>query len=903
MSDKHGDEFKQLTSGTHSGTVRSRNFALQIALARWAGWMQRAAMPVVLLMIALSAFTLRFTIEHLGISTDTSNMLSPELEFRQTYADYRQSFPQHTDTMIVVVTGDTPDLASAASSALARSLRDSGDLFKSVYLPGTGEFFEKNAFLYLDLDALEDAADNLVRMQALIGALAQNTSLQGLFGLSAAALERAETETSLEIEPFLIEIDAALAAANDDRFYQVSWQHLLGSHARGADRRHIIILQPRLDYTVLQPAAGAMQLVRTLAEELQLDPAHGIQIQITGEVALAHEELQSASRGAAIAGILSLIMVAVVLGVGLGSWQLVIATVVTLSCGLIMTAGFAAVAIGHLNLISIAFAVLYIGLGVDYAIHLCLRYRELMRQQLEHGDALRQAMCDIGGSLIICTATTATGFYAFVPTAFTGVSELGLISGSGMIISLVVSLCLLPALLSILPPIRPGNRTQYTASTVARRWLRAPAQYPRQVLWLATGAGFATLLAIQFVHFDSNPINLRNPASESVRAFNELLASSSSSPWNINILADNKAEAHRLSAMLRELPSVKDTVIIDRFIPSRQTEKLALISNLSLLLGPLSSGETSDAVAQPRMQKAALQKFAVAVQSAAAGKHGIQDLTRRLHGNLQQFLSRLAAESASEQELHLLELEQRLLGSLPSLFERLARALQATEIRPQDLPDELLQRWVSNDERYRIDVIATNPLLDSAELDEFVKSVRSIAPNATGPAVFNIESGKVVVAAFTQALLSALAAITILLLILLPRKRDTLFVLLPLLLAAMITAGATVIFGIAFNFANVIALPLLLGIGVDSGVHMVHRYRTAMPVDGDLLGSSTIRAIIVSALTTVCSFGNLAFSPHPGAASMGLLLAIGTVATLLCMLFVLPALLYRQAPLATETVR
>lgn len=898
MSDKHDDESRPLTPGIRNGAARPQHSTLQFALTRWANWMQRGAMPVVLILITLSAITLHFTIEHLGISTDTSNMLSPELGFRKAYADYRQSLPQHTDTMIVVVTGDTPDLAAAASTALARRLRDSGNLFKSVYLPGAGEFFDRNAFLYLELDELKGVIRNLVQVQAFAGRLAQNTSLQGLLDLTASALEQIEAGPSLAIEPILRELGTALMAANQGHFYQVSWQHLLqGSQPRGEELQRLIILQPKLDYALLQPAASAMQMVRSSAEALRLNPAHGVRIQITGEVALAHEELQSASRGAAIAGILSLVMVALVLGAGLRSWQLVIATVVTLACGLILTAGFATVAIGHLNLISIAFAVLYIGLGVDYAIHLCLRYRELMLQQLQHADALRQAMRDIGGSLILCTATTATGFYAFVPTAFTGVSELGLISGSGMIISLFVSLSLLPALLSILPPIQPDNRPQHSAGTVARRWLRAPAHYPRRVLWLAIGISMVTLLALPSVRFDSNPINLRNPASESVRAFNELLANNTASPWNMNILADNETEAARLSEELRNLPSVRDALTVDRFIPSRQAEKLALIGDLSLLLAPLNAAPTHDTLTQPQTRITALKEFSVALENVAAREHSLQDLARRVHGSLQQFLSSLAAEPVNEQEQRLLELEQRLLGSLPAVLERLALALQATEIRPQDLPNDLLRRWVTDDGRYRIDVIASKPLLDNLELAEFVDSVSSIATNATGAAVFNIESGKVVVSAFTQALVSALAAISIILLILLPRKQDTLFVLLPLLFAAMITAAAAVMFGIAFNFANVIALPLLLGIGVDSGVHMVHRYRTAMPVDGDLLGSSTILAIIVSALTTICSFGNLAFSPHPGAASMGLLLTIGTIATLLCMLFVLPALLYRQAPL------
>jgi len=871
------------------------------AMYAWAGWMSRASLPIVTIMMVMSALVLYWTVGHLGMSTDTSDMLSAKLPFRQIYADFQQSFPQYTDTMIVLVDGDTPDLASAASDSLADRLRHSDGLFKSVYQPMGGEFFERHSLLYMNVDELQMLADKLMQFQAFFGRLARDPSLSELLRLTGLALGRVEAGESLEIGPFLRQLDAALTANNDGHFYQVSWQQLLhGSAARMNDRRQLILLQPRLDYSRLQPATDAMQAVRQAIGELQLDPAHGVRAQVTGEVALAYEELQSASRGALIAGVMSLLLVAVVLGMGLGSWQLVLATLITLLSGLIMTAGFAAATIGHLNLISIAFAVLYIGLGVDYAIHLCLRYRELLWQGSSQISAMRRAMCDIGGSLFICTATTATGFYAFVPTSFTGVSELGLIAGTGMVISLALSLSLLPALLSLLPSVRPVARRMSAGNGVSRL-LRMPAKYPRAFLWVAVGATLVSILALPAVRFDANPIDLRDPDSESVRAFNKLLQDSATSPWNLKILADNQAEAKRRVEQTRQLAVVDDAITINRFIPENQPDKLALIDDLNLLLGPLQVASPGRQDTQPQKQLASLQNFAAVVDDFPASPEPLSGTVRHLDKTLQGFLAGLSAEPAAERQRQLLALERSVLGSLPALLNRLATALQATAIRYPDLPTDLLRRWVTGDGRLRIDVFPSQVLDNEADLEKFVTAVQSVAPRVTGPAVFNIESGRVVVSAFAQALLSALVVITFLLLILLPRKRDVILVLAPLSLAAMMTAAIAVVADIPFNFANVIALPLLLGIGVDSGVHMVHRYRTALPDDGDLLGSSTIRAIVVSALTTIFSFGNLAFSPHPGAASMGQLLTIGTGATMFCMLAVLPALLYRRAPLQGKT--
>jgi len=863
-------------------------------LVSWTRGLSRFAWLICLGFIIATLLVLQLTIDRLGISTDTSDMLSARLEFRQIYSDYRESLPQFIDTMIVVVTADTPEQArQAGRSLVARLERDTG-LFKSVYRPGDDEFFDKQGLLYLGINELHSLADRLVGAQALLGYLARDPSLTALLELTEQALDRREPESE-KIVPLLRELDAAVVAASTQRYHRLSWERLLqGGTGGDGPPRQLIILQPRLDYNQLQPAAGAMQAVRQAVLDLDLDTAHGVRVQVTGEVALAYEELQSAKRGAATAGMLSFVLVAVVLGAGLGRWQLVVATVITLVCGLVLTAGFAAVTIGHLNLISIAFAVLYIGLGVDYAIHLCLRYLESLQGGRTHVAALTVAIYQIGGSLVICTLTTAAGFYAFVPTSFTGVSELGLIAGTSMLISLFLSLSLLPALLSALPRIRGGD-AMVKQDRALGRLLRTPARYPRRVLWPAAAAAIVALFALQAVRFDADPINLRDPASESVKAFKELLLDSATSPWTLNVLASDHAGARRLVAKLDGLPEVEAAVSIDRFLPVGQDKKLAVIDDLRLLLGPPPTPPGRSAVSEDRF--AALTGFATAIGTRADANPETAAVARSLRKHLDSYLLALASLSADAREQRLSEFEASLLVNLPPLLGRLRSALEASRFGFADLPAQLRQRWVTPDGRYRIDVLSAKPLLDEPDLQAFVSAVRTVAPRATGAAVFNIESGRVVVSAFVQALLSALLVIVLLLLVLLPRKRDTVLVLVPLLLASLLTAAIAAGLGIAFNFANVIALPLLLGIGVDSGVHMVHRFRRAPPADGDLLGSSTMRAVIVSTLTTIGSFGNLAFSPHPGAASMGLLLAIGTATTLLCMLLVLPALLYRRRPL------
>jgi hopanoid biosynthesis associated RND transporter like protein HpnN len=862
-------------------------------LSWWVDNAARAALAVIALILLGTAAVLYYTVNHLGIDTDLNEMLSKELPFWRLDAEYRQAFPQYADTMLVVIDGATPDLAADSSRVLADRLRQTG-LFKSVYRPGGERFFEKNGLLYLSVEELMTLADNLAEVQPFLAKLTHDQSLRGLFSMLSAAVKAVQEGEHVDLAPLFERIAEALAAAPEHRFYRLSWQELMfGRSATLSERQRFIVLQPYLDYREWQPAEPAMLAVRRLAKELSFNPAHGVEVRITGEMALTYEELQTVTRGAGMTGLLSLAMVTIVLSVGLGSGWLVLATLVTLLVGLILTAGFVSVAIGHLNLISIAFAVLYIGLGVDYAIHFCLRYQELLSQGSSYRSALRETVRDVGGSLLLCSLTTAIGFYAFIPTAYAGVSELGLIAGTGMFISLALTLTLLPALLSVLPAKHLGtsNKRQWRGQGV----LDLPAKYPRTVRIGALILALGALSLLPQVRFDFNPIHLRSPQTESVATFNDLLVHSPTSPWSIVVLAKNAEAGQELTKRLDKLAVVEETITLEDFLPEKQEQKLAIIQDLAVILGP-SLDEAPTALPSRSQQSAALQDFQKTLEQfiqAHGGNSSLKASAHRLHDRLQRFLAALSEQTPEVQKDLSTRLQDSLLGSLPPRLETLKASLKAQPVTFDDLPRDLVERWVAKDGRYRIEVSPKEKLDQNAALRRFVTTVQKVAPRATDSAVFNLEAGNAVIKAFAEAFSYALLAIVLLLLMLLSPKRDTLMVLTPLLLAGALIGAATVLFDIPFNFANVIALPLLLGIGVDSGIHMVHRFRTAPPGNSDLLHTSTAKAVLFSALTTLCSFGNLAFSPHPGTASMGQLLALGVVFTLGCTLIVLPSLLSR----------
>jgi len=861
-------------------------------LAGWVGAAARHAPWVLLAATIVTAGSLYYTVHHLGINTNTDEMLAEELPFRQTYKAFQQQFPQFKDTILIVVDGQTPEQARQAARQLAMGLKQQPQ-FTSAYLPRANDFLDANALLYLSQEELETLADDLAAIQPFLGKLVRDQSLHGLFSMLASATDAAADGEALDLLPLFGRVSTAIESASQGRPHVMSWEEMmLGGETSPANRRQFIIVQPRLDFSRLLAGGPAMRAIRDTAISLKLDEAHGLRVRITGAIALGYEELISVSRGAGVAAIAAMTLVGIVLFIGLGSFRLVAATLITLVMGLILTAGFAAIAVGHLNLISVAFAVLYVGLGVDFAIHLCLRYLELRRDGKSTENAIQAAAGDVGTSLVFCTVTTATGFFCFVPTAYAGVSELGVISGTGMFISLILTLTVLPALISLWRPeqhMTVKHPPFRMPEALGHMVVDLPIRHKRAVLTSAVLVIVAALWLLQGATFDYNPVKLRAADSESVTTFNDLMADSDTTPSRIMALYADASSAARAARDLEGLDVVDRAVTIADYVPADQEEKLFIIEDMGLILGPL-LGEGGDQQAPSAGEPlTAIQALLDSLDAYISTNfdHSASREARRLRAGLSALLPGLTQQGGREQ---LAALEHSMLDTLPMSLNRLNQGLAVQPFTGEALPDAIAGRWVSQEGLYRVEVFPSFDLSDNDALRQFVSAVRELAPEATGGPVFTLEAGDAVIASFKQAFISALVIISLLLLLLFRRMTDTMLVLAPLLLAGTLTAAATVALDIPFNFANIIALPLLLGIGVDSGIHMVHRAQVAMPTDKNLLHTSTARAVLFSTLTTICSFGSLSFSAHRGTASMGQLLTVGVGLTLVCVLLVLPAL-------------
>lgn len=855
--------------------------------------MEWARVPIVILAVIVTFLSLIYIKDNLGMNTSTRDMLSPELPWRQLDLEYERQFTQFTDNILVVIEAATPDQTMDGAKLLYSRLQERTDLFKDIYYPQALSLFQDDALLFLDVDELQDLSDRLAEIQPFLSRLTSDQTLRGLFSMLSDALDALEEGEEIDIAPLVNQINQALFAAINNEAYLLSWHQLMSSGAEKKNLyREFIVLQPTPDFSSLFPARASIAYLQQQAEELNLKDKLSVTMRLTGNAVLAHEEMLSLSKGTEISIALALLVVALIMVVGLGSLRLVLLSLITLIFGLVVTAAFATFAVGELNLISIAFAVLYIGLGVDFAIHYSLRYRELRRAGQENLTAIWEASAATGGSLFLCATTTAIGFFAFIPTDYDGVAELGLISGTGMFISLFVTLTLLPALLGILPQKNFHQKRQGGLPGWIVRLQLFPLTYALPVKIVTLILAVICLLLFTQIRFDHNTLNLQDPRNESVRTYLDLLQESDTTPWNGIVLADGREDAERVIHKLAQQPLVDNVVWLDDFIPVEQDEKLSIIEEMDLLLGGDLPEETIKPPITSEERLHIIQSMSNKLQSQQVP--GEQPALQALQRHLNDYLASIANKKASEQEEALIKLEHSLLDALPGRLQALRRSLNAGYVTQENLPAALVERWRSVEDKYLIEIQPRENLMDNDALRKFVEQLLAVEPRMVGTPVIAIEASDAVATAFQQAFSYAFIVIIILLVLLLDNKRDTLYIIIPLIMAAIFTGAASVLFDIPFNFANIIALPLILGIGVDSGIHILHRFRTDLPADQNLLGTSSARAVLVSALTTIGSIGNLAFSSHLGTASMGKLLTIGIIMTLICMLVVLPSLLAPQ---------
>mgnify|MGYP006277146831 FL=1 len=830
-------------------------------LARRSAHAALAVTAATLVVVVLAGI---YLVQNLRVDTNLDELIDPDAPFRERQRELNAAFPDQDDRLVLVVEGGTLDARLAATRALSERLRSRGDVVRAVFAPAVMPFFVDNGVLFDDLAALERRLDRLAEAQPLVAALARDATPARLTELLAAGFEQEEPPPEL-VEAASRLTPAFVAAANGETA-PVAWLELAGLGPDAASS-FVVEVTPVLNFERLRPGARALAAVRATAAEVAASH-RGVEIAITGEVALEAEELEAAGAGAAGAGLVSVVLVTLVLAWSLRSPGAIAAVLVTLAAGLVLTGAFAMAAIGAFTMISIAFAVLFIGLGVDFAIHVVLRAQEAAGGGRTWRGAVAEGAGATGPALLLCAPTTALAFLAFTPTGYVGLAELGVIAAAGMGVALALSLTLLPALLALLA----GPRQLPPVP-----WPHGAPQLRGVAAALIVAAGFASLAGLGQLRFDGDPLALKDPDAPSVIAFERLLADPERSPYRAALLvADAEtaaAEAERLAAVA----AIGEVVHLASFVPAEQEEKLTLIDDARLFL---ELPQAASPAAAPTAMQAARLRRALARLGAAAPSGELADAARTIARRVER-----APESGAA-------LQASWFRFWPQALERSRAPLAAERVTRDRLPAALVDRYVAADGRERLDLLPAEPLGTVAARRTFVDAVLEAAPDAAGNVVQMVRAAALVARAMVEAIVYALVGVTLVVALVLRRPGEVVGVVGAVLLAAALTVGLMALTGLAFNFANVIVLPLLLGIGVDAAIHLVMRAREAADPERVAV-TSTPRAVFASALTTLASFGALMLSPHAGTASMGLLLTLAVIASLATVLVVLPVWLER----------
>ncbi len=835
---------------------------------------------IIILGLGAAGASAIFAATHFAINTDINKLVSPDLDWRKRELEFAKLFPGHFGSTLVVVEAPTAELVSEASAALTQKLAAQPSLFNSAEDMSGNEFFSRNGLLFRPAADVERLTQGLGKASPLIATLVGDPSLRGLTRtLSLAFVGIQNRMTTLDALARPLSMAAAtmedILARRPDAF---SWQELLsGERPTASDLRRFIEVHPVLDYSALEPGRRSSSAIRQAAADLDLASKYQAHIRLTGSVPMADEEFATVQQGALVNTIGTVVIVLMILWLALKSARLIAAVFINLFVGLTITAALGLMMVGALNMISVAFAVLFVGIGVDFAIQLSVRYRAERHGVPELRPALTLAAKKIGVPLTLAAAAVAAGFMSFIPTDYRGVSELGQIAGVGMLIAYATSITLLPALLATMNP--PGEPEAIGYRTLAPiDWFLQTYRVPVIVGTVAIAVLGSPLL--YFLTFDFDPIHLRSTSTESISTLLDLGGDSRIGINSINVVTPSLDAANTAAARLGKLPQVSGERTLQAFVPQDQEKKLASIQGLAQRLGPVmqrpASKPPSDAENIAALNSTADQLNKVAGDAKGPGA----DAAKRLAAASRK----LAAADASLRE----KAETAFVVPLKRDLGDLSNYLQAQSITVANLPQNLKRQWVTPDGRARVEAAPKGDTNDTEVLRTFARTVLAAYPDAVGGPISILKSGDTVVKAFFEAGTYALLSIAILLWIVLRRFGDVLLTLVPLLLAGAVTLEICVLIGMPLNFANIIALPLLLGVGVAFKIYYIMAWRAGQT---NLLQSSLTRAVIWSALTTATAFGSLWLSQHPGTSSMGKLLALSLVCTLCAAVLFQPALM------------
>ncbi len=838
-------------------------------VVRAIGFCTQYAWPVIAASLLLAILSSWYAATHFAMTTDVNQLISPNIPWRQREAAFEKAFPQF-ELIVAVVDAPTPELVDEATDALVQRLSQHKDIFHSIEQPKGGDFFAQNGLLFESVQDLAPQMKMLTQAQRLVQVLAGDPSLRGVIQtLQFGLLGVQGGQITLDNMAWPMTLAAnAIEKVNAGQPASFSWHEMVEGRASTPDELlRFLEIGATLDYSELEPGKKATDTIRQAAADLDIASKYQARLRLTGPVPMADEEFATIKENAVLNASVTVAIVLVILWLALRWMRIIFAVFVCLVVGLTVTAAAGMLMVGTLNLISVYFAVLFVGLGVDFGLQFSVRYRAERHDIDNVREALLEAGRRAGAPLTLAALATAAGFLSFLPTVYKGVSELGLIAGVGMLIAFSTSITLLPALLSLLKPPSEPAQLGYAVLAPVDDFL---ARH-RIAILIVTGVVVAGgLPLLHWLRFDFNPINLRSPKTEAVATYLALRGDPDSGASDIQVLTPSLAVADQTAAKLGALPEVARVVTLSSFIPADQQQKLPLIQAAAKTLLPVLNPAAPSPPPTDAQNVSMMNSTIDELNRLAADGKGAGAVQARRLATAMAALAKADPATRQRAEVAFVQPLRTGLDDLRALFK-------VQEVTRTNLPPGLARQWVTPDGQARIDVAPKGDSDDNEVLRKFANAVQSVAPEAVEGPISILEARRAIVSAFIEAGAFALISIGILLWITLRRFSDVLLTLVPLLLAGVVTLEICVLVDLPLNFANIIALPLLLGIGVAFKIYYIMAWREGQT---NLLQSVLTRAVTFSACTTATAFGSLWFSSHPGTSSMGKLLAISLLTTM-----------------------
>jgi hopanoid biosynthesis associated RND transporter like protein HpnN len=900
------------------------------------------AVGFVALAIAAVSATVFYT--RLEYRTQRSDLMSPHKDYQERWRAYLKEFGDDDD-MVVVVEGTERDRMTAALERLAAEVQSRPGQFERLFYKVDLRHLRDRALLFLPAEQIRTIHDNLQRMGMLLfgptASLAwQNVTIRSLLAEARARAGKIDPSAPLAAadEQFLTQLLAVVRSATafltDAAKYKNPWDSLLPRQPQEADLLAapqyffsgdgglaFLLVRPVKEAESFTPALASVQAMRELVADAR-GQFPDLKLGLTGMPVLETDEMEASQRDSNLAGWLALGGVALLYMLVYRGIRYPLITVLTLLVGTLWAMGWLTLTVGHLNILSASFAVMLIGMG-DYGVLWVTHYEDERRAGHAVRPAILRTAAEVGPSVLTAALTTALAFFAAMLADFQAVAELGWIAGSGVLLCAFACFTVLPAMLCVtdrrgaLDPARSlitteGERiteaVDVRGETRSKAWLPALSRRPKLVL--AVGLAGICVLAVFAgqVRYDHNLLNLQNQDLESVRWERKLIDRTAGASWCALSIAATPGEALALKSRYESLPEVSRVVEVASLVPPGQDQKMGLVREVQAALRGLPDNGTP--ITPFAVTPGDLQKEITFLIGALEPQAPVspQPILEQLIRSLAELRDHPGLRDGAAARQRLTAFGRRLTCDLLADLHRLREVSTPAPITLDDLPTGLRERYIGTSGKWLVQAYAKEGLWDFGPLEHFVNQVRTVDLQATGKPFGTLEGLRGMQRGFAWAGIYALAVIAIVLWADFRTARHTLLALAPLVAGAIITLGVMGLLGMPLNPANMIALPLIVGVGVDNGVHVLHDYRSRGRGRSYTLASTTGQGIAVSALTTVLGFGTLMIASHRGLVSLGLVLALGVSACMAAALVLLPAALRvasrpRRRPAAVRVER